>query len=422
MTTTPPSVEWHKKPHRIELPLRLQGLRARIEGRPGADLALARATEMDRRAHEIAWRIGQPGLSADQRAQLNVELAGLRLELEDHIARAAGEPVDEALQRSRGAVAALDPAMRQHLAALLRVPCEPQFDALLEMKAAEYLEQGRAFDQVAAQFGFLDGVHLGPSESRGALILTHNGSLVQISAPGAGGDARARRFVYQNIYGGPVPSEGTMALVDPVRLGHPLRSNRMTTSAVRRLRLAVRGQEDWEQSRRTFTHVSSTLMRARPSSPKTMWGADPGWHPAVHRQSAQLVRATRDGRAAREELAELLTRFADPSQPACDAVLEAQIVGLMLHLQGLAVEAGEPGHPLRDVEVFVTDRGERCVVHPDKIRLERPSRPALEIEAASIGVQVIVRGAPLAILDGRGDILVALGDVVWIGSGDGPSK
>ena len=401
-------------PHRIDLPLRLQVLEARISGQANAEEVMQRAVELDRRTRDVAHRVGQQGLPPEQRAQLNLELASLQLEFDCMVAEALGEPRPE--ERCRGALAQLAPEMRQHLAHLLRVSTEPQFQTLLELKAAEYIEQGRAFDQVAAQFGFLDGLLLGPLEPRGGLLLTHNGSLVQLSAPGVDQDARSRRFVYQNIYGGPAPTEGSLKLTQPVRLGEPLRSSRMATSPVRKLRLAVR-PESWDLERETFRHVSVTLMRIRAPEPlqtKTMWGSSEGFIPSVNAKSVQIQRSDEAAKGPRAELRELVLRLADPTLGPCDAVHEAQILGLILHLQAIQKEIHDGGHTLDKVAAFVTDRAERCVCLPRHIVLERSGRSPVEIPNAHLGTQTLVRGAPVALLDPRGDIAAVLGDIVWI--------
>ena len=409
-----PTPQPNNKVHRIDLPLRLQALGTRLAGQPDAEGVMQRAVDLDRRTRDIAHRVGQQGLPSEQRAQLNLELASLQLEFDCLVAEALGEPRPE--ERARGALAQLSPEMRQHLAHLLRVSTEPQFYPLLELKAAEYIEQGRAFDQCASQFGFLDGLLLGPVEPRGALLLTHNGSLVQLSAPGVDQDPRARRFVYQNIYGGPAPTEGSLKLTHPVRLGEPLRSSRMATSPVRKLRLAVR-PESWDRERETFRHVSVTLMRMRapePSQAKTMWGSSEAFVPSVNAKSVQLQRMEEAAKAPRAELRELVLRLADPSLGPCDAVHEAQILGLIIHLQSMQAELHDGGFKLDKVTAFVTDRGERCVCRQGHVSLERSGRPAVDLPSAHIGAQTLVRGAPVALLDTSGDIAAVLGDVVWI--------
>jgi hypothetical protein len=408
-------------PYRIEQPLRVKWLARRLAGQPGAEEAVREALALDTRMRDLADRARQTELDAPERAEVVLQLARLRVELDAIVSRVDGQPPP-----APSALASLEPELRVRLADLLGVPFSPEYQTLLEMKAVEYIEQGRAFDQVAADFGFADCCSLAEIEPRGGLILTHNGSLLQVSAPGAGGDPRARRFVYQNIYGGKMPSEGTLELMKPVRVGHKVRTKHMETSPVRKLHLAVR-PDDWHRQRETFRTLSDALVPkpARPLPPKTLWGALPNWHPtvvaksvAVQRGEQQRKRLEQAAASARAELREHLLRLADPTNPPDDALLEADVLGLCMFLQRLRTEHGEPGYALRDVVSFVTDRGERCSFEhrgaSSIALLERPARASVTIEDAGLLEQVLVRNAPVAIVDGAGGIAAVLGDVVWI--------
>lgn len=259
----PPAVQ--VQPQRIGVPLRVEVLRRKLAGRPGGEELLRRVAEIERRMRDLTLHARHVAHGDSERARIGIDLVALRAEADALVANALGEPPPR-----RGlALAALPPAMRRHLADLLGVSLLPGFYPLLELKAAEYIEQGRAFDEIAGAFGFLDGIHLGEAEVRGALVLTHNGSLVQLSASGAGAKPLARRYVYQSIYGGVVPSEGTLVLAAPVRLGQRMRSTAMETSAVRKLRLAVHAVP-WREEREAFSRISSTLV-----SKSTMWGISP---------------------------------------------------------------------------------------------------------------------------------------------------
>ena len=361
---------------------------------------------------DLTSRARQSSRPDAERARIGLSLVALRGEIEALVSDALGEPLSPC---GRDALASLPADMRRHLADLLDVPLLPEFYPLLELKAAEYIEQGRAFDELAAEFGFLDGIHLGEVEPRGALVLTHNGSLVQLSAPGAAGRAHARRYVYQNIYGGLVPSEGTLVLAAPVRLMQRMQSSAMDTSAVRKLRLAVHAAP-WHREREAFTRISTTLVSMRPR--KTLWGAAPDWVPSADTRAAQSARADRLGASTRIELAALVARLADPNLPGPDAVHDARILGLCIHLQRLRVEHGEPGHRLVDIDAFETDRGERCRVVRKRtaanVILDRPGKETVQIADVTTGAQLVVRGAPIALLDGAGDLAAVLGDVVRI--------
>src|SRR5262249_13141389 len=157
-----------------------------------------------------------------------------------------------------------------------------------------------------------------------------------------------------------------LRLAQPIRLGHRIRTYHMETSPVRKLRLAIR-PDDWDRRRETFRSLNLALTPGARAKRKTLWGADPGWHPAVLSESVQMQRAQRSRAAleeaaltARAELREHVLRFADPASPPGDPVLEADILGLCMYLQRLRAEAGEEALPLANVATLVTDRAERC--------------------------------------------------------------
>src|SRR5262249_48073201 len=125
---------------RLEAPLRIEALKAKLAGKPEAQRVLERATAIEHRVQELTARAREAG--AQGTATLATEVAVLRLELSVMLADALGE---EAQAERAQALRSLDPSMRHHLAALLNVPADDRHHALLEVKAAEYLEQARAF-------------------------------------------------------------------------------------------------------------------------------------------------------------------------------------------------------------------------------------------------------------------------------------
>lgn len=403
--------------HRIERPLRLRWIERRLAGRPDAADAMRQALVLDARMHSIAAQAGRADLDAPERTELVVSLTRLRLEL-DTLVAGPGRP-------TFSEPPPLNMTLRVRLAELLGVPPTAEYEGLIALKAIEHHEQGCAFDLASKDFGFVSSDRLGEEEKRGALVLTMNGSLLQVSAPGADGRMRARRFVYQNIYGGRMPAEGTLELSRAVTVGKKLRTKHMETSPVRKLCLAVRPDAvSPERMRQTFDSVSMALSVV-PQRPRTLWGASPAWHPSVVARSIARERdqllddAGGDSiLGARQELREHLLRFADPHAGAADPVLEADILGLCMYLQRQRGERGEPCFPLQHLAVFVTDRGERCVFEHHRGRvhatLERPAREALHIPDAGLVEQAVARGAPVALVDAAGCIAAVLGDVVWI--------
>jgi hypothetical protein len=393
----------------------VESLGRRLAGRPDADVVLHRACELDGRLQATFRRAVQPTIPPEERCQAYDELAALRRQFDDLLAHAFGS--ERRGPPSGSALAQLDVTTRQMLAGLLGVPYALEFFPLLEVKAAEYIEQGRAFDELAASFGFEEAWALGANEPRGALILTYSGSLLQLSAPGMDGSLANRRFVYQNIYGTKLPSEGALRLLDNVLVDHRLRAAHMTTSQVRKLRLAVH-RGPWERDRATFQQMRQTLQSAR----STVWGIAAGWHPSVHVKSIDVVRHSRAvgqndkaSAEARAELRNLLLRLADPMEPAKNPLLEAELIGVLLHLQRLQIESGFPHYGLTDIAAFETDRAERCAVgRRGSILLSRPGKAFVEYPKATIGDQRIVSGAPIALLDASASIAAVLGDVTLV--------
>jgi hypothetical protein len=426
---------------RLDVPLRIEALKARLAGKPEGQRVLERATAIEQRVQELTARAREAGTSGS--ASIATEVAVLRLELSVLLADALGEePQAERAQALR----ALDPSMRHHLAALLNVPADDRHHALLEVKAAEYIEQARAFDEVAEQFGFTEATGLDIDEPRGALVLTYNGSLLQLSAPGADQQRLARRHVYESIYGNTsIPSRGTLALAAPIRVGERVRTTVLNTSPVRRLRIATR-PEEWEHDRQVVKRITMTFSSRAPgmavaaaqaagrqqaAAPpvqeppfRTVWGAKGAWFPTV---VVPLVEAEREKRATtveREELASLVHRLADPSKPAPDAADEAKIVGLVLFLQQSRVDTGEKSYGLGELASFSTERGERCSIERDGARkdvppvlvLERPGAEAVRFAGAGLGAQRVVSGAPVVLIHPNGAIAAVLGDVARVES------
>ncbi len=426
---------------RLDVPLRIEALKSRLAGKPEAQRVLDRAMAIEHRVQELTARAREGGSQSS--SSYATEVAVLRLELSALLAEAFGE---EAQAERAHALRALDPSMRHHLAALLNVPADDRHHALLEVKAAEYLEQARAFDDVAEQFGFTEATSLEIDEPRGALVLTYNGSLLQLSAPGVDGAKLARRHVYESIYGNrSIPSRGTLSLAAPIRVGERVRTTVLNTSPVRRLRIATR-PEEWDRDRQVLKRITMTFSsrapgiaasaeaarasidggRGRTPEPdppfRTIWGAKGAWFPTV---VVPLVEAEREKRATTEERAELaalVRRLADPTRPAPDAGDEVKIMGLVLFLQQSRVDAGESACGLEELRSFSTERGELCKVERDPEKkdavaalvLERPGASAVKFQGGSLGVQRVAAGAPVVIIHPNGAIAAVLGDVAKI--------
>jgi hypothetical protein len=380
---------------------RLTWLASRLAGRADSAELLGRASELEAALGKALWTLRQPNMTLTSRAGAAAELVRLRSEL-DALVASAGAPVS-----SRAPGVAPPPAMRERLAHLLNVPLTSAFDGLIDAKIAEHHEQLGAFDYVANLFGFKRAQGLGQGEPRGALALTANASIVQLSAPRREGDIEVRRYVYQGIYGASVPSEGRLSLTDSLRLGQPLRSAAFTTSPICELRLPE-AAAPWEKERKLSTTLERVFGAA--AMRRTAWGADPGWVPSVV-LAKPAEEHERLGVTARVQLVSALGRL----QRAPDPVLEAEVLGLCLYLQHLAVERGARGVQLAQVKSFTGAAGDRCQVSERVGRrvlaLDRPGHSRLELLDVAIGDQLLVVGTPVALLDAKGSIAAVIGEV-----------
>lgn len=395
-------------PRSIDFPLRLRALARKDPA------AAARALTLDRELQHTARRAGNAATERERKRLVN-EMLELRIQIDALIATALGQPLPTGAEGS--ALARVPDHVRAQLAKLLGVPLKAEFHAVLDRKAEEWIEQGRAFDEIAAEFGFAEADALAPRDPRGALALTYNGSLVQVSAPKD--DGGSRRFVYQSIYVNSIPSEGTLRLAETMRVDGRIRSSAMDTSTVRKLRVATKRGVPWERERKTFDRISTILtpppaaLQAIPRG--TLWGAVSGFVPALGKSEIDAGRRNHGRiddarRAARVELAGLLEKIASPRHTA---TADVEVLGLCLHLQGLEIERGRRGHELDDVTVIETDRGERLMIGSE-LRLAREGRREKTFPREALGEQQIVVGAPLVLVDAAGEIVAILGDVVSV--------
>jgi len=390
-------------PRPLDFPLRLRALARKDPA------VAARALTLDRELQAIARRAGGAREGAERKRLMN-EMMELRVQIDALVAATLGQPLPTGSESS--ALASVPPHVREQLAKLLGVPFKPEFHPVLEKKAAEWIEQGRAFDEIAAEFGFVEASTLAPREPRGALLLTYNGSLVQMSSAK---DDGSRKFIYQSIYTNSIPSEGVLRLTDTVRIDGRMRSTAMDTSTVRKLRVATRRGVPWDRERRTFERISTiltpppSLLQSAPRS--TVWGVATGFLPATSaaRDHGRIDDARR---AARVELGGMLDKLASPRNRS--STLDVEVLGLCLHLQALEIERGRHGHELADVTAIETDRGEKISIGDDGLRIARPDRRDKLLPRDALGDQQIVVGAPLVLLDGEGAVIAILGDVITI--------
>jgi hypothetical protein len=402
MAAAPPAPPADPTARRLDHAARLRLVAKRLEGHPRAAQVLQKATELEERVCAAAAHARRSPALSPERISLLEQAVELRLELEALVAFELGEALP--MERA-SALGQLPAGLDDRLAELLGLPVSARTRPILESFAGDWIENGRAFDEVTTSFGFVESPTLLIAEPRGALVLTHHGSILQISAPID--HHGARRFVYQSVYANDrVPAEGTLTLRELVRAGHALRADALCTSKIRKLRVAPRSANDpegWHRDRQTFARISmvctpSPLLGPRP----TAWGLMP-----------EVPTKTPTSSRRRGMLAELAEKLKG-STPGRSTV-DVEIVGLCLDMQRDKLEAGEPAFELDDVASFATDRGEQCAVFHEvegvRVVLVRPGEAPLEIKKADLGGQRIVRGAPLALLGAGGRVLAQLGSI-----------
>ena len=77
----------------------------------------------------------------------------------------------------------LDAKTKSHLAAILGVPEEPAYFAVLDIKAEEYLAQLSAFEAISDHYHFRKRSILTADANRSAIVPSLSGSLIQLSVP-----------------------------------------------------------------------------------------------------------------------------------------------------------------------------------------------------------------------------------------------
>lgn len=354
----------------------------------------------------------------------------------------------------------LGPDERLALAQILGLPFEPQYRALFEVKAAEYLEQDQLWNEITEQGGFVDARELATDAPQSAVVLTYSGSLLLVSAPTEKKNFR-RRYVYQSIYAGHLPTEGSLGLLEPIYKNRPVAGTRIKTSPVRKMRLSVAHTPEWERQRETFLKLHRTLNGAMtpavvelkappatPSQPRAIGGntlvdgtppsARSGDRvseasPAVRPSSAGIadlgtgnkipsvfvqvlhserqrdsVRKAED--AARAELRTLLARLIDGVAQG-DYALEAEIIGQVMHLQRLAIERGEMHILPGELSRLETENNDSLAQAKGGLAIGKLGQIAQTIEGAHLGVQAVVRNAPIAVLTKDANLYAVLGNV-----------
>lgn len=470
--------------------LRVQALRKRLTGHPNADRLYEYATLLDGWIHEWARYASRAGLRDDERMRAVNMLASMRRDFNALLAEvdAHSPNVGPASASFGTALDSLGPDERFALAQILGLQYEAKYRDLFEVKAAEYIEQDALWNSITEEAGLVEAPWLPADSRQSAVILTYSGSLLLISAPIENKPFR-RQYVYQSIYAGHLPTEGTLGLLEPLRVNQPVAGTRIKTSPIRKLRTSHGPEVRWELQRETFSRLHRTLngavtpaaylgspvppgapmppgapvppggavfagaaeyLNARPKTPpdgtpappprpseagrpadagrQSEVGAPPsrplaaeksptkesGKIPSVFVQVLHAERQ-RDGvrkmeSTARAELRTLLARLIDTAGER-DHVLEAEIVGHVLHLQRLAMERGEMQAGPNELLRLDTENNDQCVATKDGLAVGKRGAPAQTIAGANFRSQSIVRGAPVAVLLEDGSLYAVLGNV-----------
>jgi hypothetical protein len=459
--------------------LRVQSLKKRLTGHPNAERLYEYASLLDGWIHEWARYASKPGLREDERMRAVNMLASMRRDFNALLAEVDAHDHAGGATNFGTALESLGPDERFALAQILGLQYEPRYRDLFEVKAAEYLEQDALWNAITEEDGLVEAAWMPADSSQCAVILTYSGSLLLVSAPTEAKQFR-RQYVYQSIYAGHVPTEGSLGLLEPIRRNQPVVGTRIKTSPVRKLRVSS-GPEGWEQRRATFQRLHRTLngvitphtgggFAGPPPAPSQLVAAPSGATKvtatplpgaslfesparttppdgtpmATHRtpppaqpSAPASAPATKDSRkdtgipsvfvqvlhaerqregvrklesTARAELRTLLARLIDTAGDG-DHVLEAEILGHVLYLQRLAMERGELHAGPSEVLRLDTENNDQCVATKDGLSIGKRGGVAQNVPGASFRSQVVVRGAPVAVILGDGSLFAVLGNV-----------
>lgn len=240
--------------------LRVQALAKRLATHPNGARLSEYASTLDGWIHEWARYASRKDLREDERMRALGMLASMRRDFNALLAEAdAHEPSLRGRPTHFGtALDELGEAEKMALSQILGLPFAPQYRPLFEVKAAEYIEQDELWNAITEEGGFVSSASMAEDAVQSAVVLTYSGSLLLVSAPTERKNFR-RRYVYQSIYAGHLPSEGNIGLLEPIRPNLPVSGTRIKTSPVRKLRVSRDGHPTWDQHRETFLKLHRTM-------------------------------------------------------------------------------------------------------------------------------------------------------------------
>ena len=279
--------------------LRVQALAKRLEKHPNGARLAEYASTLDGWIHEWARYASRKDLREDERMRALGMLASMRRDFNALLAEAdAHEPGPRGRPTHFGtALDELGEAEKMALSQILGLPFAPQYRPLFEVKAAEYLEQDELWNAITEEGGFVSSASMAEDAVESAVVLTYSGSLLLVSAPTEKKNFR-RRYVYQSIYAGHLPSEGNIGLLEPIRPNRPVSGTRIKTSPVRKLRVSRNASPSWDQHRETFIKLHRTMNGA--ATPHSMMEPPPelGMPPRPSEAGAAGSPPSRDGSSA----------------------------------------------------------------------------------------------------------------------------
>jgi hypothetical protein len=396
----------------LRRPLQIESLRQELPESEDNDKLLRRLQHNRENLDAVVYALSSRKLAPDRRQHLLTILERHQRALEECLAELGMphrlQPMPPLFYFNQ-----LDPPARAHLAAILSVPEEQPYYAVLDVKAEEYLLQQEAFESLTARHGYSERPSLSRSTKKAVLVLTLSGSLIQISEPVAAHGAR--RYFYQNIYGNAHPPEGILVLDRDIQVGHRIRSVELTTSPVRLLRVINR-RMSWKDQSQAFERISRTLssLVSRSTSHLAAAGYELGRSP---NHTGVIRRANLEAaeRVLRQEYGEafglyeqLRGRFTSESGEDGRRV-EAELLTICHFLQTGARELGFDARALEEIVEFTTEGEHIYRVDPSHVgtvtMIPRGTGPEVQFVDVSVGRQHVTRFAPLALIGRDGGLV-----------------
>jgi serine/threonine-protein kinase len=165
---------------------------------------------------------------------------------------------------------------------------------------------------------------------------------------------------------------------------------------------------------------ASALPEDLGSARATIPGSSPPWAPdagQVMDRKRQQLRTKEQVELARGQLHASLARLMEVG-PNRDRALEAQVLRQVVHLQELAAESGEVALDPHKVAQLETEDDDVCIRRNGGLSIGKLGGAASFLPGGSFAGQLILRGAPAAILTADAGLYAVLGNVrAWVSTG-----